>query len=477
MLDQTTRQAILTLRDAGNGIRAIARALGVSRIAVKRVLAGGSASPPLLERAEKAEPHRDEILALYAECKGNLVRVHEELETRGLVTLSYPALTAFCRKHGIGHEPTKPAGSYAWAHTPGKEMQHDTSPHDAHIGGALRRVQTASLVLCHSHRLFFQFYPRFTRFECKLFLNDGAQYHDGTCEHCMVDNSHVIVLSGTGKAMIPVPEMEAFARRLSFLFIAHEKGDANRSAGVERPFHHIENNFLAGRKFTDFADANRQAREWCDKINAKVRRSLQTSSNELYRAEWPALRRLPPWLPEVYLLHQRIVDLEGYIHVDGHIYSVPYQLIGKAVEVRETKDQIRVFRGPREVAVHDKTISTVKQRKTLSEHRPPRGQSAVHVTPLPEERELAAAGAPFPDYAAALKKRAGLRWPLALRRLAQMRHDYPPAPLTAAIETAAHYGLYDLDRLERIILRKIATAYFVEPAERDDPDPEPSDEG
>jgi transposase len=475
MLDQRTRQAILTLRDAGHGIRAIARTLGVSRVAVKRILAGGQASPPLLERAEKADPHRDDILALLAECKGNLVRVHEELETRGIVTLSYPALTAFCRKHGIGHEPAKPAGSYAWAHTPGKEMQHDTSPHDAHIGGALRRVQTASLVLCHSHRLFFQFYPRFTRFECKLFLNDGAQYHDGTCEHCMVDNSHVIVLRGTGKDMVPVPEMEAFAGRLNFAFVAHEKGDANRSAGVERPFHHIENNFLAGRKFTDFADANRQAREWCDKINAKFRRSLQTSSNELYRAEWPALRRLPLWLPEVYLLHQRIVDLEGYIHVDGHIYSVPYQLVGKAVEVRETKDHIRVFRGPREVAVHDKAVSTLKQRKTLSAHRPPRGQSAVHVPPLPEERELVAAGAPFADYAKTLKQRAGLRWPVALRRLAQLRLDYPAAPLCAALEAAAHYGLYDLDRLERMILRNIATAYFVVPDERNDP--EPGDEG
>src|SRR5689334_20505929 len=393
MLDQTIRQTILTLRDAGNGIRAIARALGVSRVAVKRILAGGQASPPLLERAEKAEPYRDEILALYAECKGNLVRVHEELHARQLVRLSYPALTAFCRKHGIGHEPAKPAGRYHFA--PGKEMQHDTSPHDAHIGGALRRVQTASLVLCHSHRLFFQFYPRFTRFECKLFLQDAARYHDGTCEHCMVDNSHLIVLSGTGKDMVPVPEMEAFAGRLHFAFVAHEKGDANRSAGVERPFHFIENNFLAGRKFTDFADANRQAREWCDKINAKFRRSLSASPNELYATERPALRRLPLWLPEVYQLHQRIVDLEGYIHVDGHIYSVPYQLIGKAVEVRETKDQIRVFVGPREVAVHDKAISTTKQRKTLAEHRPPRGQPAVHVTPLPEERELAAAGAPF----------------------------------------------------------------------------------
>ena len=70
----------------------------------------------------------------------------------------------------------------------------------------------------------------------------------------------------------------------------------------------------------------------------KFRRSWQASSNDLYRAEWPALRRLPPWLPEVYLLHQRIVDLEGYIHIDGHTYSVPYQLVGKAVEVRESKD-------------------------------------------------------------------------------------------------------------------------------------------
>ena len=65
------------------------------------------------------------------------MRVHEELLARGIVTLSYPALTAFCRKHGIGHEPLKPKGQYHFE--PGQEMQHDTSPHDVHIGGALHR--------------------------------------------------------------------------------------------------------------------------------------------------------------------------------------------------------------------------------------------------------------------------------------------------------------------------------------------------
>jgi hypothetical protein len=32
--------------------------------------------------------------------------------------------------------------------------------------------------------------------------------------------------------------------------------------------------------------------------------------------------------------------------------------------------------------------------------------------------------------------------------------------------SALHYGLYDLDRLERMVLRNIATEYFVAPADR-----------
>lgn len=474
MLDESIRTTILALHEAGRGTRAIARALGISRGAVKSVLADGRAAPPPITRVEKAEPLRDEIIALLASCHGNLVRVHEELVGQHGATLSYPALTAFCRRHGLGHEPPKPAGRYHFA--PGQEMQHDTSPHVAHIGGAARRVQTASLALCFSRLLFFQLYPRFTRFECKLFLTDAVQYVGGACRDCMVDNSNVVVLCGAGKDMIPAPEMEAFARRLGFRFIAHEKGDANRSARVERPFHYIENNFLAGRRFADFTEANREARAWCDKVNATFKRHLHARPRELFAVEQPSLRPLPAWVPEIYALHQRIVDLEGYVHVDGHVYSVPYQLIGKPVEVRETKEHIRVFVGPRQVAVHDRAMTIgVKQRKTLPEHRPPRGQSGS-APRSPEEIELAAAGPPIAAYAAALKKRAS-RWPLALRRLAQLRRDYPAAPLDAAIQTATHYGLYDLDRLERMILRNIATAYFVVPADRTATDPEPGDEG
>ena len=96
-------------------------------------------------RAEKAEPYRQQILEEWANCKGNLVRVHEELAAGG-AEISYPALTAFCRRHGIGQKPKIPAGHYHFE--PGDEIQHDTSPHQAEIAGKKRNIQTASAVLC-----------------------------------------------------------------------------------------------------------------------------------------------------------------------------------------------------------------------------------------------------------------------------------------------------------------------------------------
>jgi hypothetical protein len=125
MLDQSTRAAILKLREQGHSIRGIARALKLSRGAVREVLRSGTEVVPTLVREEKATPYRDQILELYVRCKGNLVRVHEELLASG-AQLSYPALTAFCRRHGIGHEPKKPVGEYHFQR--GEEMQHDTSP-------------------------------------------------------------------------------------------------------------------------------------------------------------------------------------------------------------------------------------------------------------------------------------------------------------------------------------------------------------
>jgi transposase len=474
MLDQTTRTTILKLHEAGHGARAIARALHVSRGAVREVLASRTAAPPPLARPEKAEPHRDEILALFDRCRGNLVRVHEELAVKG-VRLSYPALTAFCRRHGIGHAPEPPAGRYHFA--PGEEMQHDTSPHDADLGGRVRRVQTASMVLCHSHMLFFQHYPRFDRFTCKVFITEAVRYFDGVCTVCMIDNTHVVVTSGTGKDMVPAPEMAAFAERLRFAWKAHEKGDANRSARVERPFHFIENNFLNGRTFADWDALNREARAWCDKVNGTHKKHLHAAPRELFAAEKPQLRALPLWVPEVYALHHRVVDVEGYVNVHSNRYSAPWRLIGRRVEVRETQARIEVFDGPRLVASHAKLVDPQGARVADPAHRPPRGEGRhARGDVSVEEEQLLRLVPDLADYVGRLKRHAQGRGVRDLRRLLRMVSDYPRGPLLDAVRTAGDYGLFDLERVERMLLRSLARDFFFVTPERGDDESEDPDD-
>src|SRR3954451_8768269 len=336
MLSQAQRTTILELNTKQVSKREIARVMGISRVAVRKVLRSNSNAVPELHRTEKAEPHRQQILELFEQCKGNLVRVHEELLAGG-AKLSYTALTAFCRRHGIGQTPAVPVGRYHF--DPGVEMQHDTSPHDLEVGGRKYRAQTASAVLCYSRLLLFQIYPAFQRFDCKVFLTDALKYMGGVPGRVMIDNTHVVVLRGTGSEMTPVAEMEAFAERFGFRFVAHERGDANRSARVERPFWFIENNFLAGRTFSDWDDLNQQARQWCDRVNGTYKKHIRAVPRELFATERRHLKPLPAWIPEVYRLHQRTVDVEGYVSLHVVRYSVPISWIGRRVEVRESRDR------------------------------------------------------------------------------------------------------------------------------------------
>jgi hypothetical protein len=307
-------------------------------------------------------------------------------------------------------------------------------------------------------------------------LTDAITYFGGACEHAMIDNTHVVVLSGTGPDMVPVPEMAAFAERFGFGFVAHEVGDANRSARVERPFHFIDHNFLAGRRFADGFDINAQARAWCDKVNSTHKRHLHASPRELFAAERVRLRPLPLFVPEVYVLHHRVVDSEGYVNVRCNRYSVPYEKIGHSMEVRETVARIEVYDGPRLCASHPKRLEPLNLRITDPAHRPPRSAGLFVRSPTTvEEQRLCERIPELTEYVALLKKR-GRGSMRDLRSLRRMADEYPRAAMNAALAEAARYAMTDLERLERMVLRRITHDFFVLPtAATTHPDPNEDD--
>lgn len=177
---------------AGKGVslREISRTLKVSRNTVRTVIKSGEA--PESARKTKYIEHLSVIRELFRQCKGNVVRVREELQSRHGITIPYQTLTWIIRKHEISKKKReKRAGEYVFE--PGEEMQHDTSPHTLKLNGGKITAQCASLVLAYSRRIYIQYYPCFTRFECKVFLQKAFSFLEGVCGKCIIDNSHVIV--------------------------------------------------------------------------------------------------------------------------------------------------------------------------------------------------------------------------------------------------------------------------------------------
>jgi len=165
------------------------------------------------------------------------------------------------------------------------------------------------------------------------------------------------------------------------------------------------------------------------------------------------------------------VDVEGYVAVHRNRYSVDEEWIGRSVEVRESKDRIRVFAGHREVAVHERQEPRAAVRKTLPEHRRQGRKARSEGPPLREEKELRAAGPELAALVEALRKKHGGRAVRPLRRLYRMFLDYPDEPLRQAVARSLEYGLLELDRIEKMVLRQIAGEYFrLAPAEPEDGD-------
>jgi hypothetical protein len=125
---------------------------------------------------------------------------------------------------------------------------------------------------------------------------------------------------------------------------------------VERPFSFIENNFLAGRTFASWEDLNTQARQWCDRVNSTYKKHIRAVPRELFAVERLHLKPLPAWIPEVYRLYQRTVDVEGYVSVNSIRYSVPVAWIGHRVEVRETRDKIEIEMDACHIVTHARAV-------------------------------------------------------------------------------------------------------------------------
>ena len=254
MLDEEFRIAVYCLHNEGMGNREIARRLKISRNTVKKIIYQ-KGELPLADRKDKKCIDTDLLQNLYLKCDGRIQRVHEKLTEEKNIQIGYSTLCRLLQELKISAPQNSRCDQKP--DIPGDEMQHDTSEYHTLFEGKKVTVIASLLYYRYSKIRYLKFYRSFNRFKMKCFFHEALNYWGYCAKTCIIDNTNLARLRGSGKKAVIVPEMETFAKRYGFEFKCHEINHSNRKAGNERSFYTVETNFFAGRNFSNLEDLNR----------------------------------------------------------------------------------------------------------------------------------------------------------------------------------------------------------------------------
>jgi transposase len=138
---------------------------------------------------------------------------------------------------------------------------------------------------------------------------------------------------------------------------------------------------LRNHRFFSLEEANQAIREKLIDLNNRQFQKLNATRKELFEnLDRPALKPLPETPYEYADWKKAKVNIDYHIEVDGHYYSVPYQLVKESVEARFTSTTVEVLFKNRRVASHPRSYRQ-GGFTTLKEHMPKAHQRYLEWTP------------------------------------------------------------------------------------------------
>jgi transposase len=354
MINQDKHGAVVELAGCGTPKKAIARMLGIGVKSVRRILAMPEWTPYTRRPAgSKVLAGFEEFLTRRApEVDFNAVVLHREAKGLGY-TGGYEMIKLFVRplREALRREVE---ATLRFETAPGQQGQVDWGTSAVWLGERRVRTRFFALVLGYSRRMFARGFPN-ERMASLLAGHEAAfAWFGGTPHELLYDNPKTIVRDRNRET----GEVETNATFRDFVrhygvrprfchpYRARTKGK------IESGIKYIKKNFLAGRRFRDLEDLNRQLEEWLVTV-ADVRVHGTTGVRPIDRFLQEKLidvRHVPPYRLESPILRQ--IASDARVSFKANRYSVPWRLVGKQVELRAENEEVLVLFDGQTVARH-----------------------------------------------------------------------------------------------------------------------------
>lgn len=450
MIDVNKRKAIFLLHNEGMGLREIARKLRVSINTVKNIITQQGQLPETI-RQDKINIDPELLRNLHTKCDGYVQRIHEILTEEKGILIGYSTLTRTIRELNLGQPKNQRCDQQP--DEPGTEMQHDTSLYTLKIGSNRVKVVGSIIYMRYSKMRYLKFYRSFNRFAMKCFIHEALTFWGYAAPVCIIDNTNLARLRGTGKNAVITPEMKQFAKQYGFEFVCHEVRHSNRKAGNERSFYTVETNFFPGRKYENLEDMNQQAFDWATiRLPNRPVSKTRMIPAKAFEYEQSFLEKLPAYITPPYIAHERGTDQYGYAAIDANYYWVP----GKTrfgVKVLQFCDHVEIYHKRKKLAEYKLPPNGIKNKKFSPKGKPePKYQPNNRKKPTAEEEKRLRSSAPeVNDYLNFVLAMQGKARHIFVRQLYGLHKKTAPSVFAQALKRALKYRIKSVETIENII--------------------------
>lgn len=327
----------------------IARTLGVTEGAVRyhlRRRAQGAADGRK-DRSFKAESVAPVIDAWFAEHTGderpvNVMDLWEHLVAEHGYTEGYRTVLRYVR----AKYPKPRMRTYRRVETPpGAQSQTDWGEFPAvDVGCGPEPLHAFVMVLSHS-RMPAVVWSRWEHLLAWLTCHNGAfRRLAGVAAVNRIDNVRTAIASGAGPTGVLHPAYRAYARAVGFHIDACNAGDAEAKGKVESK---VWLSRLLGVTRRPSDDLEELQERTDAKIERWAKRTLCPATGRMVYESWEReLERLVPLpiLPEPFeVAVTRPVHRDCTLRFEGRSYTVPFELVGRRVEVRGCAETVQVL--------------------------------------------------------------------------------------------------------------------------------------
>lgn len=437
------------LHAGGKGKKAIARELGISRNTVKRALA--REGPPRYWRP----PRPNKKLVGFEEAiqemrKQGLVgsRILREIGQRGYRG-SRSALYTFLRR--LKAEEPDPRVCLRYETQPGQQEQFDWSPYTVELGGELRRVVVFSSALGYCRRKHFS--PSLDSRQDSIYgaIEEGYWHFDGAARQLLVDNDRSFVIDARPDHFRWNPHFLELCGHYHVQPIACRVEKPRGKGKVENPFRYLENHFIKGNRWRDFAHfCEELARFEAEDVDLQVHGTTRERPLDRFQREAPYLLPLPDSRFVGSHEEMRKVSWDCLVPFRGNKYGVPQAHAGKRVWVRTVRGhtlQVHSQKGDliaSHVLAAGKGVITLLEGQYQALQREPRTWTVLRGVFLEQ----------FPEHETLLEKlHAQQRFNYVdhMRGILELARLYPAEVMKEAFSLAETYNTFSRDFIRGLV--------------------------